>query len=254
VQLVGNIYSGYTPDTLSSQFIALRVLATDASGNALDYRAEPAFHIGSYINLPPSASNAVYPANKDTIGVYFSSQQFVFRWAKSQNPETWQSLTYGIHIRGPVIGLNKGIDASTTDTSMTFSRINLQPDTTYRWWITTSDGYASVTSDTAWFRTTDTILGVDDKTGLPKEFALYQNYPNPFNPTTTIRYDLPKESYVLLKVYNILGQEVATLVDASQRSGRYSTILDGSRLASGMYFYQLQAGTFVESKKLLLLR
>ena len=121
---------------------------------------------------------------------------------------------------------------------------NLQPDTTYSWWITTTDGHVTVNSDTAWFRTSDTILAAVGQSDLPKEYALYQNYPNPFNPTTTIRYDLPKESHVVLKVYSVLGQQIATLIDADQRAGRYSRVLDGSRLASGIYFYRVQAGSF----------
>ena len=88
----------------------------------------------------------------------------------------------------------------------------------------------------------------------PNAYRLYQNYPNPFNPTTTIRYDVPKESHVVLKVYNVLGQEVATLVDTEQQAGKYGVLLDGKNLASGIYFYRVQAGHFVESKKLVLLR
>ncbi len=89
---------------------------------------------------------------------------------------------------------------------------------------------------------------------MPERYALLPRYPNPFNPTTTIWYDLPKESHVVLKVYNVLGQEIAPLIDADQRAGRHSRVLDGSKLASGTYFYRLQAGSFVESKKVMILR
>jgi hypothetical protein len=89
---------------------------------------------------------------------------------------------------------------------------------------------------------------------LPKEFALTQNYPNPFNPSTTIKYDLPIDSRVSLKLSNILGQEVVTLVNEEQKAGYKSVEWNASSMASGVYFYRLQAGEFVSSKKLLLLK
>ncbi|TAK61155.1 MAG: T9SS type A sorting domain-containing protein [Bacteroidetes bacterium] len=89
---------------------------------------------------------------------------------------------------------------------------------------------------------------------LPNVYALYQNYPNPFNPATVINYTLPVASRVLLKVYNLLGQEVATLVDEMQDAGFKSQNWDATGFASGMYYYRLQAGDFVETKKLLLVK
>jgi hypothetical protein len=89
---------------------------------------------------------------------------------------------------------------------------------------------------------------------MPTEFSLGQNYPNPFNPSTTIRYALPSRSNVTLTVSNIIGQQVATLVHGSEEQGYHEVKLDGLNLASGVYFYRLQAGSFVQSKKFVLLR
>jgi hypothetical protein len=89
---------------------------------------------------------------------------------------------------------------------------------------------------------------------VPSHFTLSQNYPNPFNPSTTIKYDLPSASLVSLKVYDILGREVSMLVNDRKDVGVHEVKFDGSNLASGMYFYRLQAGEFVQTKRLMILR
>ena len=81
-------------------------------------------------------------------------------------------------------------------------------------------------------------------------FVLSQNYPNPFNPTTTIGYDIPERSLVTLVIYDVLGRRVETLVNGEKQPGHYEVTLDASRLASGVYLYRLQAGSFSETRKL----
>ena len=88
----------------------------------------------------------------------------------------------------------------------------------------------------------------------PQQFSLGQNYPNPFNPSTTIKYELPKATRVNLSVFDILGREVSVLVNERMDAGVYEVKFDGSNLASGVYFYRLQAGDFVQSKRLLILK
>ena len=88
----------------------------------------------------------------------------------------------------------------------------------------------------------------------PKEFKLEQNFPNPFNPTTTIQYQVPADSKVTLKVYDILGSEVATLVNEEQEAGYKEVQFNGNNIASGMYVYRLQAGDFVSTKKMILVK
>ena len=89
---------------------------------------------------------------------------------------------------------------------------------------------------------------------LPGRHLLKQNYPNPFNPITSIRYELPFDSEVSLIIYNLLGEEVARLVDKHQPTGSYSVTWDASSIASGIYFYRLQAGDFVQTRKMALLK
>ena len=99
-----------------------------------------------------------------------------------------------------------------------------------------------------------TITGIYRENVQPKNFELSQNYPNPFNPSTTIRYSLPVSASVTLRVFNLLGQEVMTLVDARQNAGAYSVVFDASRLSSGVYFYQLKADQYYNVKKMVLLK
>ncbi len=89
---------------------------------------------------------------------------------------------------------------------------------------------------------------------LPTEYGLTQNYPNPFNPTTTINYQIPKDGFVTLKIYDVLGKEVATLVNENKSTGRYNVEFNAGNLASGVYLYQVMVNDFVSTKKLVLLK
>jgi hypothetical protein len=101
---------------------------------------------------------------------------------------------------------------------------------------------------------TDVINGISGRDGLPQAFALAQNYPNPFNPSTRIDFNLGKASDVKLTVYNVLGQRVATLVNGHLSAGQHTVQFDARNIASGVYFYRLDAGSFVSSKKMMLLK
>jgi hypothetical protein len=99
------------------------------------------------------------------------------------------------------------------------------------------------------------ITGVSaSKTGIPNQFTLLQNYPNPFNPTTTIKFSVQGNGFTSLKVYNVLGQVVAILVNAQLKAGSYEKTFDARNLASGVYIYRLQSGQFNEVKKLMVLK
>jgi hypothetical protein len=103
---------------------------------------------------------------------------------------------------------------------------------------------------------TNGLTGVKSLPGssIPKEYTLQQNYPNPFNPTTQIEYSVPKNGYVSLKIYNTLGQEVATLFSGVQKTGSYVADFDGSALASGVYLYRLQSENVSLTKKLVIMK
>ena len=94
----------------------------------------------------------------------------------------------------------------------------------------------------------------DDFKLMPYEFKLSQNYPNPFNPSTTIKWQQPELEFVTLNIYDLLGNEIATLVNKELTAGNHETVFDASRFSSGVYFYQLKAGSFVQTKKMILLK
>ena len=100
-----------------------------------------------------------------------------------------------------------------------------------------------------------TIVSVDQMAApFPGRVALQQNFPNPFNPTTTIRYELPEHLLVRLSIYNVLGQEITTLVDGEKEAGYYQIEVDASMLSSGVYFYRMLAGSFVSVRKLVVMK
>jgi hypothetical protein len=104
-------------------------------------------------------------------------------------------------------------------------------------------------------------VSVKDETSVPKEFALHQNFPNPFNPTTTIKFDIPtslfsqkgeQRGFVTLKVYDVIGREIATLVNEQKEAGSYEVKFDASKLSSGIYFYRITVSGYTAIKKLVL--
>lgn len=100
-----------------------------------------------------------------------------------------------------------------------------------------------------------TMVGVEPvNNNVPEKFTLYQNYPNPFNPNTTINFDLAKNTNAKIILFDILGREVITLVDEYMKAGSYKYEFDGSSIASGVYFYKIIAGDFIDTKKMTLVK
>ncbi|MBK7380039.1 MAG: T9SS type A sorting domain-containing protein [Ignavibacteriales bacterium] len=105
------------------------------------------------------------------------------------------------------------------------------------------------------YRTFQTLTDVEDQPAVyPSEFLLEQNFPNPFNPGTKISWQSPAGSWQTLKIYDVLGNEIATLVNEYREAGSYEINFDASSFSSGVYYYQLKAGNFIETRKMILLR
>ena len=105
----------------------------------------------------------------------------------------------------------------------------------------------------------DTTSSIINQSGLINSFSLAQNFPNPFNPTTTIKFTVPQEDRretknVILKVYDVLGNEIETLVNEENPAGEYEIQFNAEELSSGIYFYQLRAGNFIDTKKMVLMK
>jgi hypothetical protein len=130
------------------------------------------------------------------------------------------------------------------------------------WDVSVSDGVEEVMAEngplTVGVNASDAVLSIDEEL-LPEVYALHQNYPNPFNPITTLRYDLPENSLVNIIIYDIMGREVKTLVNTTQDAGFKSVIWNatndyGKPVSAGVYLYKIQAGKFVQTKKMVLMK
>ena len=144
------------------------------------------------------------------------------------------------------------------DTSLVIGNLigsKLTSGTKYFWRVNAKTSTLASAYSIIWSFITPVPSGIEASgANLPRSFALMQNYPNPFNPSTEIKYNLPKAAFVTLRVYNVLGQEVAALVDGHQSAGYYDLSFNMDRYASGVYFYILRAGNFVATKKMMLIK
>ena len=145
------------------------------------------------------------------------------------------------------------VDSTVADTLL---KINpLAANTRYYWHVSSiNDSGASSYSAPAVFMTSDQIVAVKGAIEMPRQFSLSQNYPNPFNPSTQIEYSVPFSSHVSLKVYDLMGREVATLFEGVRQPGKFVATFDGGGLSSGVYFYRLFAGGSSFSRKLILVK
>ena len=117
-----------------------------------------------------------------------------------------------------------------------------------------SDSLSGTVTGNGSFCGTPTDVESEISETIPTEFALRQNYPNPFNPSTKISWQTPISGYQTLKVYDVLGNEVASLVNGEKPAGIYEISFNASQLSSGVYFYKLQLGSFIETKKMTLIK
>ena len=224
--------------------------------NAVNYLLTP-----EPTNQAPGLFGLLLPLDEDTVNI---SIPIDFVWNEAFDPEG-DPLTYSLKLFSATFDtIFTGIQDSTFSVDGSAFLAN---NTVYDWTVSVSDGFSTTASPDTFSFVAELSTGVkDDLASLPRRFALHQNYPNPFNPTTLIRYDLPQSAKVELKIYNILGQEVRTLVNAIQQAGYRSVQWDatnnlGARVGSGVYIYRIWLNeisgsneNIIQSRKMLILK
>lgn len=143
---------------------------------------------------------------------------------------------------------------STNHPDTMYTATGLTNGTTYYFWVRAVDRYCIRRISGFSNITTVTPVSVPNQTEIPKFFALYQNYPNPFNPTTDIKYDIPKETFVEIVIYDLLGRQVAVLVNEVKKPGRYHALWGSENMPSGVYIYRMTAGNYEKTMKMVLLK
>ena len=224
------LYSGYVQpagNTVGQDFMR-GIQATDANGQCSFITSYPGWYQGraTHVHFKVRLSSTTYVTSQ-------------FAFPDSVNTDVYNTSLYS----------GRGQNSVTNATDSVFQNAN--PDHEVM--------AANPNSTTGGYDGTLTIginapTGVKDSDVEPNGFELEQNYPNPFNPSTTIRYRLPVSGQVTLTVYDVFGREVVRLVDAKQSAGTYEVKFDGAHLNSGFYFYKLSAGSFMQTKEMLLLK
>lgn len=226
-----------------------------------DYYHSPTHSFGyaPYVNSANYSLTLTNPINMQSVPVCYlnfwnrynteSGWDFCLVEVSTNNGSTWQQLiSY------------TGANLSWTEQSFDITQyVNSSSQFKIRFRLTSDNN--TIPSGSGWW--VDDIkltnycmgtVGVPGNTNIPKTFALEQNYPNPFNPATSIKYQLPSPERVSIKIFDILGKEVATLVNEDMEPGYYEVRYDASNLASGLYFYRIEAGSFTDTKKMILVK
>ncbi|HEY4611531.1 MAG TPA: T9SS type A sorting domain-containing protein, partial [Bacteroidota bacterium] len=168
---------------------------------------------------------------------------------------------FGSPVQSGIIGVNPSLtDLTNGNLKMQFDFRDVYASVLRQWFGVSNDELNTVLSKGSGALTQLPIIlpsvttGAEQESTLPTEYQLYTNYPNPFNPMTTIAYDLPSDAAVVLKVYDMMGREVATLVNDRQSAGKHRVQFHPNGLASGTYIYQLRAGSFTDRKRMVYLK
>ena len=278
---IGDYSLGIGAGVYSAQFDDTWYYApsTDLDGNPRPNPAGSMPDMGAYENPRATPQHApepfelVFPFDSTHIGITRHNylDTLYFAWNQAIDPDG-DKVTYRRELTGDLQEYIKFIVTSDEETTTNMYKVPYHHIEDYMhtagvelitgtWTIVANDGKYDVHAENGPFTLTidGSKLEISDSDIIPETFALYANYPNPFNPTTTISYDLPKRSQVTLGIYDLLGKQIKTLVNQSQDVGNKIAVWDGTdnlgrQVSAGVYLYQIQAGEFSQTRKMLLLK
>jgi len=203
-----------------------------------------------YLDLPPSKPKNLF--------IIFPGDKVILAWGANTESDISHYDIYRDRVSGFIPGDENRIDSSA---SPVYYDLDIQIGPSYFYQVTAWDrtGHQSEPSEEIVVATTGVEDTASDNETIPASFSLLQNYPNPFNPVTKIKFSVPLwrgegGRIVTLKIFDILGREIQTLVNDKLNPGTYEVTFDGSNYASGVYFYQLRAGDFTQINKMILLK
>lgn len=242
-------------------YYTVTLTATNAAGSNT-------FTFVNYIKVngvPLSAFNLISPPNFSLVNVSnLDTSRTHFNWTKASTSNT---VRYTFRIRKIATTVdylfasnNNGMDSVASIRNNQLDSIaflmGLTGDSVRcSWRVSATNGADTILSPSFIITLKTSTIGINPiSTEIPNAFVLYNNYPNPFNPITKINFDLPKQSYVKIKVYNAVGKLVKTITESNLYAGKYSVDFDGSNLASGVYFYSLETPEFYQVRKMVLLK
>lgn len=206
------------------------------------------------VNMSPTPFNLLTPTDVSVI----TQLPLVLSWQFSEDTSDDQ-IYYTILISDNLSKLEEDTLTTTSETSTSITQ--LKTNATYHWKVVAIDKFGTTTSSLSTFSFNTTTLNTisDPNFNYINKPTLFQNFPNPFNPSTTINYSLPIESDVTISVYDILGIKVNQLISSKQPSGNHliewnGTDIYDNRISAGIYFYQLQAGDFIQTRKMVIMK
>jgi hypothetical protein len=204
------------------------------------------------LNTSPGKFSLIKPSNDELITLSIPKKAIKFSWNRSIDPDEDDTVKYSLTITGPGYNLNK---EKLKDTSILLDIMaDLNPGKTYSWKVTATDGKNNISTSTLNFITAENTAEIVTEKEILKVFNLNQNFPNPFNPSTMISFQLPAECQVILKVYDIIGKEVYTIINRPMEAGEHSITFEPQGIPGGIYFYKLQAGNYTAMRKMIYLR